>query len=476
MNYKGKARKHMNQKGTRKFELPDTIVILIGMILIATCMTWFVPSGMYDRIEDPLTQRMVVDPASFHYIDQTPVGLWDMLLAVPDGIVASANIIVLTLISGAAFHIINQTGAIDAGLGTAMKKLQGGKVYIMLFGIMALGALLGLRGSAESLLPFIPLGVAAAMAMGFDSITGVALMLVGGIGGYSVSFIDSAFIIGQGIAGLPAFSGIPFRMAAFAALTLPCAGYLYLYCRRLQRDPKSSSMYEADKNLKLTVDSAATPELTGRRKAVLLIFCGSFVVLFYGIFKLNFNVRKITAMYFALAVIAGVAGGFSMNEFAKHFVDGAKSMMYGVLAVGLARVISEVLTNGNILDTITYTAAGVVGKVPGWASASGMFVVQMLLNILIPSGSGQAAVTMPIMAPLADLVGVTRQTAVLAFQMGDSITNFISPTVGYFMAAIAIGNIPWLKWAKWVTPLLLFLALECCVILSIATMIGYGPF
>ena len=466
----------MKREKTKTFELPDTIVILIGMIVLAAILTYFVPSGTYDRIEDPGTQRMVVNPESFHYIEQTPVGIGDMLLAVPDGIIASASIIVLTILSGAAFHIINKTGAIDAGLSTAMKKLQGGKVYIMLFGIMAMGALLGLRGSAESLLPFIPIAVTAAMAMGFDSITGVALMLVGGIGGYSVSFIDSAFIIGQGIAGLPAFSGIPFRMVAFVLLTLPCALYIFLYCRKIRKNPSSSSMYDADKNLEIAVDTTSAPSLTGRRKLVLFIFLGSFVVLFYGIFKLGFNVRKITAMYFALAVVAGVAGGFSANEFAGHFVDGAKSMMYGVLAVGLARVISEVLTNGNILDTITHSAAGVVGHLPGWASASGMFIVQMLINILIPSGSGQAAVTMPIMAPLADLVGVTRQTAVLAFQMGDSITNFISPTVGYFMAAIAIGNIPWIKWAKWVTPLLIILTVECCAILSVATMIGYGPF
>lgn len=468
------SKKELKKKG---FELPDTLIVLVFLILLAGICTYLVPTGVFDRVLDE-SGRSLVDAASYHMVDRTPVSLFNMVRSIPNGIIQSASIIAITLVIGATYHIIQATGAIDAGLGNAINNMQGGKTYALALLIAVFGSFLGFfLGSAESLLPFIPISIAAARAMKFDSITGVALILVGGGAGFAGSIMNpSTVVIAQGIAGLPLFSGMGLRTVSYVAFLLATVIYIYFYAKKIHKDPTKSSMYELDKTLELNVDTTNVPELTSRHKAVLMVFALGIAGLTFGVVKLKFGIPEIATTYLIISVIAGFVGGLSIANITDEFVAGARTMLYGALIVGFARGITIVLTEGNILDTITFYATGIVGDLPATLSAVGMFVVQSFINIVIPSGSGQAAVTMPIMAPLSDLIGVTRQTATLAFQFGDAFTNILTPTSGYFMAALAIGNIPWAKWAKWFLPLFAVWNVIAIVILVIAQAIQYGPF
>ncbi len=463
------------EKKKKKLELPDTLIILLGMILVATVCTFIIPAGEYKRVLNQATNRQVADPASFHYVAQKPVGIMEMFFSIPQGLIESANIVFLTLICGAVFHLVTFTGALDAGLNNAIKKLSGGKKYALVFGLFFISFLLGLRGSAETLLPFVPLAVAASIAMGFDSITGTALVLLGGVAGTSTTFMDTSLVIAQGISELPVYSGAGFRLACSGVTFIIALLFILRYCRKLDKDPAKSSMYESDRTLDIKID-IKVQDFTARRKAVLATFVLGIAILMVCIAVFAFSSIQVTALYFMLAVAIGIAGGYTPNLFAKEFVNGCKSMMYGALIIGFARPITTVMTKGLILDTITHAASGLLSFLPASVCAFGMFIVQGFLSIVVPSGSGQVAVTMPIMAPLADFIGVTRQTAIVAYSLSDSFINLLTPTSGYFMAAIGISQIPWTKWVKWYIPLLIAFVVEAFCILSIATIIHLGPF
>lgn len=458
-----------------KFELPDTIVLLIILTLVSALLTYIIPAGQYDRVLNEATNREVADPQSYHLVEQTPVGLLDAFDAIPQGLVASANIFVLTLIAGAVFHLVSYTGAMDAGLGSAMKSLSGKKKYILVFGMYVIAAILGLRGSAETLLPFIPMAVAACIALGYDSITGTAIMLVGGAAGLMNSFMSTTLIVAQGIAELPVFSGLVYRLICFFLFLILGGIFIYFYLRKLDKDPAKSSMYESDRTLAIK-DTKDIPEFTNKRKLILATFGIGMIALMASITIFQFNVAKVTTLYFILALVIGIVSSYTPNSFAREFVNGCKYMMYGALIVGFARSISIVMTDGNILDTITHSAASILNNFPPSILSSGMMLVQGFLSVVVPSGSGQAAVTMPIMAPLADFIGITRQTAVLAFTLGDGIINLLTPTSGYFMAAIGISSISWSKWTKWYLPLCILWIILAIVVLTIATAINWGPF
>ena len=462
-------------KTKKKLEMPDTIIILLGLILIATILTYIIPAGEYNRVLNQATNRQIADAASFHYVKQNPVGIMNMFFAIPQGLINGANIVFLTLICGAVFHLVTFTGALDAGLNSAIRKLAGGKKYALVSGLFFMSFLLGLRGSAETLLPFVPLAVAASVAMGFDSITGTAMVLLGGIAGTSTTFMDTSLIMAQSIAGLPLYSGAGFRLACSGITFIITFLFLLRYCRKLDKDPTRSSMYEADKNLDIKIDNTVQ-DFNGRRKAVLFTFVIGMIMLMVCIALFGYSSVQVTALYFMLALAIGIVGGYSPNMFAREFVNGCRTMMYGALIIGFAQPISIVMTNGKILDTITYAASGMLNHLPASVCAFGMFIVQGFLSIAVPSGSGQVCVTMPIMGPIAEFIGLTKQIAIIAYSLGDSFVNLLTPTSGYFMAAIGISQIPWTKWVRWYVPLLAVLVIEAFCILGFATTIHLGPF
>ncbi len=460
-----------------KFKIPHTYALLFFIIVIVALLTYVIPAGEFERAVDPDTGRTFVVPDTYHTVERSPVGFFGLFKAIPGGMEAAGYIIFFVLMIGGSFGILQATGAINAGIGAVVKKTQGKEKLIIPI-IMIIFSLAGaILGAAEEMLPFYPIIIALSLALGFDTITGTAMVLLGAGAGFAGAFMNPFTVgIAQGISGLPLFSGIGYRLIVYVIILSVTIIYVYRYASKVQKNPELSPTYEQDKKQHNSFDMNNLPEFTGRHKLVLIAFVIGLAILAYGVVKLGFYITELTAMFLIIGIAAGILGGLGINTIAEEFVNGARELVYGALVIGLATSIMVVMKEGNIIDTVIYSLASAVQNLPPTLSAVGMFIVQSFINLIVPSGSGQAAVSMPIMAPMADVVGITRQSAVLAFQLGDGFSNVISPTSGYFMAALAIGGIAWDKWAKWMFPLFLIWSVIGAVLVSISVMINYGPF
>lgn len=459
-----------------KFKVPHVYVILLIIMAICTVLTYFVPAGQYEMIENA-SGRSVVDPNSFQYIKSTSLGLFDFLKSVPTGMVETAEIIFFIFIVGGAFSVVQATGAIEAGLGKITKTMAGKERAIIPIVMIAFSLGGAVFGMAEETLPFIPIMVTLAIALGFDSITGIAMVLVGAGAGFAGAFLNPFTVgVAQGIAELPLFSGMGYRIVVYLCITTLSIGFVYLYAGRVKNNPELSIMHDFDKTREDVLDLSVLKDFTTKDKSILLIVLATIVMLVFGVMKYGWYIQEISALFLGMAIVISLVAKLGLNGFAEKFIEGMASLTGGAMVVGFARAILVILTQGHILDTILYATSGAVSQLPSTLAAVGMYIFQCFLNFVIPSGSGQAAVTMPIMAPLGDLVGVTRQTAVLAYQLGDGISNIFTPTSGYFMAGLALAKIPWSKWAKWILPLVLLQYLLGGVLVTIAHMIKFGPF
>lgn len=460
----------------KKFKVPHVYIILLTVVAICAVLTYLVPAGHYERVAGP-GGRMIVDPQSFGYVDQSPVGLFDFLLAVPKGMVEIAEIIFFIFIVGGSFGVVNATGAIEAGIGKITRKMVGKERAIIPI-VMILFSLGGaIFGMAEETLPFVPIMVTLAIALGFDSLTGAGIVLAGAGAGFAAAFMNPFTVgVAQGIAELPLFSGMGYRIFCYVSMLALTVAFIYWYAGRVKKDPSRSLMHDIDKTREEVLDLSVMKEFTTSHQLVLLVLAGTMVLLVFGVMQYGWYIQEISALFLGMAILAGIVGKLGLNGFAVNLAEGMAALTTGALVVGFARAILVVLTQGNILDTILFGAATAVASLPSIFSAMGMYVFQCLLNYIVPSGSGQAAVSMPIMAPLGDLVGVTRQVAVLAYQFGDGISNIFTPTSGYFMAGLALAKIPWDRWAKWFLPLILLQYLLGAILVTIAHFIKLGPF
>ncbi len=460
-----------------KFRVPHTYVLIFMVILIAAVATYIIPAGVYEKVKDPNTGRTVVDPDSFHYVDPNPVKPFDIIQAIPKGMKDAATIIFFIFIVGGAFGMIQGTGAIEAGIGKAVKSLEG-KEKILIPATMFIFSLGGATfGMAEETLVFIPMGVALARALGFDAITGTAMIALGAAAGFTGGWMNPFTVgVAQGIAQLPLFSGIGLRLVGWVVFLGIAIWYVVSYSLKVKADPTKSVIYDLEQKNQEVMKLEEIPELTSKHKLVFGVIAIGFAFIVYGVFKLGWYITEISSMFLLMGIVSGLVGGSGVNKTAMDFIDGAKSLTFGALVVGLARGILIVMKDGLIIDTIIHGLASMISALPTTVSAVGMYAVQVVINFFIPSGSGQAATTMPIMAPLADLVGITRQTAVLAYQYGDGFTNSIIPTSAVLMGYLSIANIPYERWFKWIVPLMGLWLLSGCVFLIISVLINYGPF
>lgn len=460
-----------------KFKVPHTYVLLFMVIIVCAIASYIVPAGVYDRVKDPDTGRTIVDPGSFHRVDQTPVGIFDIFLSIPKGMKAASEIIFFIFIVGGAFGIIQATGFVEASIGRAVLSLEG-KEKLLIPLTMAIFSIGGATfGMAEETLVFVPIGIALARALGFDTITGTAMVALGAASGFTGGWMNPFTVgVAQGIADLPLFSGFGFRFIAYLVILGTAIVYVTRYAMMVKKDPTKSPVYDLEQTSTHKIDLSAIPQYTARHTGVLIVMILGFATLIYGVFKLGWYITELSGIFIAMAVVAGLVGGLGVNDIGNQFVKGAGSLVFGALVVGVARGILIVLTEGQIIDTIIHAMASAIQNLPTVLSAVGMYVVQVIINTFIPSGSGQAATTMPIMIPVADLVGITRQTAVLAFGYGDGFTNSIIPTSAVLMAYLAIGGIPYDRWVRWIAPLMGLWLLIGGIFVTIATLINYGPF
>ncbi len=452
----------------------NAFVLMFVVIVIMTILTYILPAGEYDRVE--VDGRTVVDPTSFEFVESTPVGVLQMFNSVHMGLVEGSAIILFVFLFGGALGIMQATGAIDSFIKFIAARF-GKKEKILIPLLILVFALLGtLIGAAEDTLVYIAIIVPMTMALRMDALTGFAIVTLGTLATGFVSGITNPFnvAVAQSIAELPIYSGMGMRIAIFIAFYITTVLYIYFHAMKVKKNPSLGIYGKFDPNDQPEIDMNF--RMGTRHKLALFVLLINFIALVVGVIKFGWYISEIGGIFLFSAIIMGIIGKLSANKMADGFVSGARDMVAGALIIGIAQTILVIITSGGLLDTILYYSSSLVGQLPASINAVGMFIMQLFLNFIVPSGSGQAALTMPIMTPLADLIGVTRQTAVLAFQLGDGISNMVIPTSGVLLAGLAIAGIPFTKWVKWVFPYFLIQVAIAIVFLIIAQAINYGPF
>ena len=458
----------------------NPMMVLVVIMLVVAVASYFVPAGAYDRVYDAALDRNIVDPNSFHSVDKNPTTIFGLLMSVTLGMQNAAYIIFFLLIIGGMFAILDGTGAINAGMANIVRAVKGRELLLIPVCMTVFGLGSAFCANFEEFLAFVPLVLAVCLTMGFDTLTAVGIIFCAAASGYAGA-ITNAFTTGvaQGIAGLPMFSGMELRVPLFVVLMIVSISYVMWYARRVKKDPKKSLCYEDDliNRQKVSLDVDNIPALTGRQKLVLLVFIAGIAFTVWGIVTQGYYIDELAAIFLAIGVVGGLIGGLRPSEICDHFEKGCVNMLFPCLMVGLANSVIVLLNDAAIMDPIIHSLAGLLDGLSPTIAAWGMFIVQDLFNLLVPSGSGQAAITMPIMAPLADMLGLTRQTAVLAFQLGDAFTNVMSPASAEVLAALAMcGGISIKKWLKFLAPLFIFWWIVAFAFLAIAVATGYGPF
>ncbi|WP_426115052.1 YfcC family protein [Massilia sp. PWRC2] len=452
-----------------RLRLPNTFVLLFAILAMIAAATWLVPGGQYDtRL---VNGRQLVDPATFHYVASEPQGLVALMMAPIKGFVDAALIIGFVLIVGGAFAVLQQTAAIDAMIGAVVRAhsrspLVRAAVIPVFITLFSLGG--ATFGMAEEAIPFILIFVPLALALGYDSIVGVSIPFVGSQVGFAAAFINPFNVgVAQGIAGIAPFSGMRYRIIVWCIATAVTIAFMMWYAARIKRQPQLSPTWALDqeKRQQATPAAAALVVMTARHASVLALFVSSLGVMVYGVVEYQWGVEEIAALFLSMAILIGVLGKLGADGFVAAFLHGARDLVTTALVIALARGTVILARDSHIIGTMLHALTPLVASASPIIAAQKMFVIQSVINFFIHSGTGQAALTMPIMAPLADLVGVSRQTAVLAFQLGELTTPMI-PTSGITVGVLALARIPWLTWARWMVPLQLIYLVMALALLA----------
>jgi len=509
-------------------KVPHTYVIVFAILVLAAITTWFVPGGEYDRqtvVVEGATQT-VITPNSFHYVENSPQ-TWQLFSAFFEGFVDKSDIIVFILMIGGAFWIMNKSRAIDIGIFAFLgftNKIEHWKLLkllgvnnVVLVLIMTMFSIFGaVFGMSEETIAFIIILVPLAISMGYDAITGVAIVFVAAGLGFAGAVLNPFTIgIAQGLSDIPLFSGIEYRIFSWFVINVVGFAFILFYANRIKRNPQKSLVYHIDdywrnrnnedvENVKyftpvsawivyiltliviiifsIDFDSgsiavnitelkignnsyhfAALPlsailfaiiGFFALRKSVhffiltLLLFTIIFLII--GVMGYGWYVMEIATLFFVMGLLSGISMSYSADDIVKYFLDGVKDILSAAMIVGLAGGIIIVLQEGKVIDTILHSLAQSMNGMGKIGSVESMYLIQNFINIIIPSGSAKAALTMPIMAPFSDVIGISRQATVMAFQFGDGFTNMLTPTSGVLIGVLGVARIPYDIWAKWI--------------------------
>lgn len=457
----------------RKF--PHSLLLVSIVLVLLVVLTWVIPAGKYDTeiINVGGITKTVVIPDSYREVESNYQGL-ELFLAPLEGFVSAADIIAFVFLVGGAFSIINRTGAINAGLYKVIemtKRTEALRHFVIPL-LMLLFSIGGATfGMAEEVLVFLMVTIPLAIALGYDSIVGIAIPFIGAGVGFAGAFMNPFTVgIAQGIAGIdPLFSGMIYRLIVWFLMTVIAIVFVYRYAEKVRKDPKKSVIGKIDYGDRLKGLSYDEMIFNTKRKIIIIGLVISLGILIYGVTVFSWYIAEISGLFIGLGLFSAIIYRLNPDEIINSFIDGAKDMIVPAVLIGLAKGALIIAENGMIIDTMLYNIANVAEGLPNVISVEIMFLIQSALNFIVPSGSGQAALTMPILAPLSDVLGISRQTSVLAYQFGDGITNFIIPTSGVTMGILEIAKVPYNTWLKWILPLMIILFLFAFIMLAIAT-------
>lgn len=459
----------------KKLTIPHIFIILLGIMLLMAVLTYIIPAGEFDRIEGA-DGRMLVVADSFHTIESNPTTFMRFFTAIPTGFVEAGWVIVLTFCVGGGFVVLKKTGFIHGAISGLARKLSGKGIIIIPILMITFAVIDCFIGMCELCMVYVPIILPLMLALGFDSMTACATALCGSAAGFTAALANPFTVgIGQKIAGLPLYSGWEYRLIVLTTMIIISIIYVMHYAKKVKNNPKLSSVYDIDQNREIEAE-AANAQLTTRQKLAGISAGALFVFMIVGVFFWGYDMPEIGAIFVLIGLVSGLVSGMKGQEICDAFMEGCHDVLLGALIVGLARGISVIMNESMIIDTIVYGLSQLITGVPSSFAAVGMLAVQTMLNFLVNSGSGQTVVSMPIMAPLADVVGVTRQTAILALQFGDGFSNVVYPVAGYLMATLGLAKVPYEKWLKFILPLFAVWTGVAAVFLVIAQMIQWGPF
>ncbi len=458
---------------SKPFRVPHTLVLMFAMMVVALALTWILPAGSFDTEVNEAGRDMVV-PGTFETMkeDAPTLSPWSLFTVVPRALADAQGIIFFVLIIGGALAVIRQTGAIDALLDRIIARFGNLPAALILVGMLAFGIASATLGMAEEYIPFAAILIALCVAMRMDTVTAIGIMVVGYGIGYGVAVINPfTLLVAQEVAELQPGSGMWYRLLLWIPFFAVGFHHVWSYARRVQADPVNSLVHDVP--AAQPPQPTEQPPLDGRRQLVLLATLGALVALVIGIAVFDWYLVELGAVFLVLAIVAGLIGGLKLDGIADSFTRGAAELAGTAILIGFARSIALLLEDGLVLHTIVNALATPLSMVPAELSAVGMLFIQSVLNLFIPSGSGQAFVTMPLMAPIGDLVGVSRQVSVLAFQFGDGFMNMIVPTNPVLMGIIGLAGIPYDRWFRFMFPLIVKLFALGAVALMVAVWIGY---
>ncbi len=456
----------------KKFKMPHIYVLLVSIIIICSLATWILPAGEFERALNESGREMVV-PGTYHIIESTPVGFFTLVQSLYNGTVDAAGVTFFVFISYASIGLIIASGAFNGLVASMLRVLKGSAraVIIPVF-ITLIGCASSTIGVFEEMFPFIPIFVGIAIAMGYDAIVGLAIVALGTGLGYSGAVMNP-FTVGmaQSIADIPQMSGAGFRIICHLVLIAVASVYVVRYALKIQADPSKSLVY-GDNFDSLTMDSdnIENERFGIREKLVLATLVVGIVVIVWGTKTKGWYFAELSAVFLLMGLVSGFIMGWGPNVIAEKVAKSFSEIAVACMMIGIARGILVVLQAGHIIDTIVYYLSIPLSNLPGAISAIAMFLVQTGLNFFIPSGSGQAVTSMPIMAPLSDLIGISRQSAVLAFQFGDGLSNIMWPTA---MTPIICGiaGVKIDKWWKWFVPLFIALVITQSILMAVSIVV-----
>lgn len=457
----------------KKFSLPSTPVLLFLIIVVIMILTYIIPAGTYERVFDEASGKNVVDPASFQYVEQSPVNPWKMFVSIPDAFVEVGNIIFLIAFGFFWVYSVMQSGALTSAINKLLgSKAKDSKLFIPI--CMFIFAIAGSTyGELETVYGLVPIFVALAIALGYDAIVGLCMCFVGVATGFA-SATTNAFTIGvaQSIAELPIFSGLVYRWIIFFVQYAVMTFMVMRYANKVKKNPEASYVKDCDFS-SFELERVENVEFTAKQKIILISMIFTVATIVYGSLKLGFWINEMSAVFIISALIISIIAGFKPEQVKDNLLTAFKEMAIGMVVVGLARAILIIMQNGVIIDTVVHGLASVTAGLGRMGSAIGMLVAQNIINFFIPSGSGQATAIMPIMVPLGDLAGVTRQVTVLAYQFGDGYSNMLWPTCSV-ATMCGIGKIPLDRWYKFFIPVYAVCFCVQVILLIIAVAIGYA--
>lgn len=445
--------------------VPDPMVLIFLILLATYALTFVVPAGEFERVMEDGRTRVV--PDSFQYLsDVGAINPFDIFVAVPRGLNEASLYLFIVFIAGGLFHILQRTGALENAIGVAVNRVGVERRNVIITAGTFIYGFFGVAVGFENNIALVPIAVLIASAIGCSSLVGTT-MAVGGIGiGFALSPINPYTVgVAQGIAELPTFSGAWLRTLMVVSSLALLSLYICRWVVKMDFEEPDSA-----KAMSKSLDQYA---MTGKDKWTLGVFVLGLAAMLVGVFTQGWYINEIAGMFLLIAIVIGIVNGYSANEIVKQMMEGASKVTAGALVIGLAASIQVILQQAQIIDTIVYGLSGLIQGIPGTLSAIMASVVQGAINLFVPSGSGQALVTMPILVPVADLVGMSRQLMITAFQVGDGLTNLIVPTSGGTLAMLALGRVSYEKWLKAILPFMVLVYGLSWVGLVIGHLVGY---